>query len=318
MSDLKTIKTGKDLVFPEFDDNKVSTKTIIAITNLQLNIQNVFEHLPVSICNLSERKKGRKKHIENTNNISLIKDGSIITLKLEDKLKGVDLKKKTKTSSRKKVGKFFRNSVTVVMVMDGKGVNFKVSRNGKFQMTGCKSDEQAEKCMKYFWKYIKNKKDIVYSFNNTTCSDIEITFIPAMRNIDFDLGFLVDREKLSKYINIMTQYYSMLESSFGYTGVNVKFPIKDDLVCLDVRKIKNKLESEDWINGETPYTDHLEFMTEKERNKKLNKRRFNTFLIFHSGRVLMSGLTADFMRDTYYEFLEIIRKCYDEIQEKLE
>jgi TATA-box binding protein (TBP) (component of TFIID and TFIIIB) len=318
MSNIKTIKSGNDLVFPEFDDNKVSTKTVIAITNLQLNIQNVFDNLPVTVCNLSDKKKGRKKYIENCNNVSVIKDGSIITLKLEDKLKGVDLKKKTKSTSRKKVGKFFRNSVTVVMVMDGKGVNFKVSRNGKFQMTGCKSDEQAEKCMKYFWSYIKDKKDIVYNFSDPFCSQIEITFIPAMRNIDFDLGFLVDREKLSKYINVMTKYYSMLESSFGYTGCNVKFPIKDDIVCLDVTKIKNKLDSDEWVYGETPFTDHFEFMTEKERNKKLQKRRYNTFLIFHSGRVLMSGLTADFMRDTYYEFLDIIRKCYDEILEKLE
>jgi hypothetical protein len=44
MSNIKTIKSGNDLVFPEFDDNKVSTKTVIAITNLQLNIQNVFDN----------------------------------------------------------------------------------------------------------------------------------------------------------------------------------------------------------------------------------------------------------------------------------
>jgi hypothetical protein len=29
-------------------------------------------------------------------------------------------------------------------------------------------------------------------------------------------------------------------------------------------------------------------------------------------------MTEDFMRGPYYDFLEIIRKCFDEIQEKLE
>jgi hypothetical protein len=119
----------------------------------------------------------------------------------------------------------------------------------------------------------------------------------------------------SKHINIMTKYYSMLEASFGYTGVNIKFPVKDELVCLDVKKLINI--DNDWIESSVPYTDHLEFMTEKERNKKLTKNRWNTFLCFHSGRTIMSGITADFMRETYYEFLEIIRNCYEDIKEKL-
>ena len=113
----------------------------------------------------------------------------------------------------------------------------------------------------------------------------------------------------------MTKYYSMLEASFGYTGVNIKFPVKDELVCLDVKKLINI--DNDWIESSVPYTDHLEFMTEKERNKKLTKNRWNTFLCFHSGRTIMSGITADFMRETYYEFLEIIRNCYEDIKEKL-
>jgi TATA-box binding protein (TBP) (component of TFIID and TFIIIB) len=306
-------KTALELVFPEFDDNKVSTKTIIAVTNLQLNILKVYDCLPVTFFNVIPKKRGRKKKTENINIHNAVSDGSIITIKIEDKVRGVDLKKKTRTHSRKKVGKFFRNSVTVVMMMFGKTVNFKVSRNGKFQMTGCKSDEQAEKCIKYFWKYIKDEKD-VYTFSRE--SNFEVTFIPAMRNIDFDLGFLVDREKLSKHINIMTKYYSMLEASFGYTGCNIKFPLQEELMFLDVKKLTQK--EDEWIESNVPYTDHLEFITEKEKNKKLTKPRYTTFLIFHSGRCICSGMTEDFMRGPYYDFLEIIRKCFDEIQEKLE
>jgi TATA-box binding protein (TBP) (component of TFIID and TFIIIB) len=310
---LNNKKTGKDLVFPEFDDNKVSTKTIIAVTNLKLNIKNVFECLPVKLINVVPKKRGRKKKTDNTSVTENIPDGSIITLKIEDKIRGVDLKKKTRTHSRKKVGKFFRNSVTIVMMMGDKSVNFKVSRNGKFQMTGCKSDEQAENCIKYFWKYVKDTKD-VYTFSRE--NSFEVTFIPAMRNIDFDLGFLVDREKLSKHINLMTKYYSMLEASFGYTGCNIKWPLNEELVLLDVRKITEKIDGT-WSETLVPYTDHLEFMTEKERNKKLTKPRYTTFLVFHSGRCITSGMTADFMRGPYNEFLEVIRNCYEDIQEKI-
>lgn len=94
---LNNKKTGKDLVFPEFDDNKVSTKTIIAVTNLNLNIKNVFECLPVKMINVVPKKRGRKKKTDNTSVTENIPDGSIITLKIEDKIRGVDLKKKTRT-----------------------------------------------------------------------------------------------------------------------------------------------------------------------------------------------------------------------------
>ena len=38
------------------------------------------------------------------------------------------------------------------MKVDNKLINFKISKNGKFQMTGVKYDEQAVKCIKFFWK----------------------------------------------------------------------------------------------------------------------------------------------------------------------
>ena len=32
----------------------------------------------------------------------------------------------------------------------------------------------------------------------------------------------------------------------------------------------------------------------------------------------MSGITESFMRDEYYNFLGVIRKCYDRIEERLD
>ena len=49
----------------------------------------------------------------------------------------------------------------------------------------------------------------------------------------------------------------------------------------------------------------------------MESERHNTFLVFHSGKVIMSGLTADFMREVYYYFLSIIRKSFDKIEERL-
>jgi hypothetical protein len=61
----------------------------------------------------------------------------------------------------------------------------------------------------------------------------------------------------------------------------------------------------------------LDILSPKERDTKLQSERHNTFLVFHSGKVIMSGLTADFMREVYYYFLSIIRASFNKIEERL-
>ena len=326
-TDLKTTeKNGNNLKFPLFEDNKVSTKTIIAVTNLNLDISKLYLELPITPFNVYPKRRGRKRKNNIVDVNTNIPSGSIITVKFEDTLRGVDLKQKSK-SIKKKNGKYFRNSITVVMIINDKNINFKVSKNGKFQMTGCKTDEQAFEAIKFFWKYIKPHTNIytikeINSINSTNSTEttiepnVTVIFVPAMRNIDFELGFLVDREKLSRYINLNTEYFSLLETSFGYTGVNIKFPMNEDLTTLNVAKLE--FIKDDWVQSAVPYTDHFDMISEKEKIKKINKPKFNTFLCFHSGKLICSGMTAEFMRSDYYKFLDIIRNCYTIIQETLE
>ena len=66
------------------------------------------------------------------------------------------------------------------------------------------------------------------------------------------------------------------------------------------------------------YREYLDLLPEKEQTKKLKKKRHTTFLIFHSGKIIVSGLSDDFCRPVYYKFLELIRECYDEIEERLD
>jgi len=251
-------RTGDDLVFPEFDDIKVSTKTFTATTNLNIHIDELYQTLPIT------------PYV---------------------------------------VG--FRNSITVIIILD-KPINFKVCRNGTFQMTGCKSHEHADKCVKYIWEYIKNFSNI-YSF--TRGNSLEAIFIPSMRNIDFSLGFIVDREKLNQYMCTQKEFHCLLETSFGYTGVNVKVPLTKDIKNMEVKKIIEK--DNEWKEVWTTYKEYLDILSPKERETKLQSERHNTFLVFHSGKVIMSGLTADFMRDVYYYFLSIIRASFNKIEERL-
>jgi hypothetical protein len=67
-----------------------------------------------------------------------------------------------------------------------------------------------------------------------------------------------------------------------------------------------------------PYQYYLDTLKSKDQQKKLDKSRYNTFLVFHSGKVIMSSMCEEFAHDTYYEFLEIIKENYKSFEEKLQ
>lgn len=303
-------KQEKDLTFPNFDDIKVSTKTFTAMTNLSIKLKELFEILPITEYIVIPKKRGRKKKSEVSDPNKDIPPGSIISIDFEGETRGVKIKpKKLKTGKKKK---WFRNSMTVEIMFD-KRINFKICRNGTFQMTGCKTHDHAELCVKYIWEYIKDKNDM-YTF--TRDKQFQVLFIPSMRNIDFSLGFLVDREKLNKYMCSQDEFHCLLETSFGYTGVNIKIPLENDISTMKIKKLtyrKNK-----WISVWTTYQEYLNILQPKDRDSKLKDERYNTFLVFHSGKVIMSGLTADFMRNVYYYFLKIIKNAYNKIEERLD
>lgn len=298
----------KDLEFKNFDDIQVSTKTFISLTNIHINLEKLFNFLPVTDYVVIPKRRGRKKKVERVDPNRNLIEGSIITLKYEDKIKGVDLKKK-KNAAKK--SKWFRNSCTVIIIMKDKLINFKICANGMFQITGCKTDNHAEDCVKYIWDFIRDQTDMYRFFRG---NKLEAFFIPAMRNIDFSLGFIVDREKLARYMSIQTEFHSLLETSFGYTGVNIKIPITDDITQMPIKKLTYQ---DGWTDEMVIYNDYLELLSDREKDKKLKKERYNTFLVFHSGKCIMSSISADFARETYYNFLSVINKCYKQIEERL-
>jgi len=312
----------KELTFPEFEDIKVSTKTFTAMTNLKIEIKELFEKLTITPYIVVVKKRGRKKKCEYENPNENIPEGSIVTLKCEGEIRGVELKTKKSKNKNGKKNKWFRNSITVVIILD-KPVNFKICRNGTFQMTGCKTHEHAELCVKYIWKYIKDDTSL-YTFTRDTDSTLETLFIPSMRNIDFSLGFLVDREKLNIYMSTLHEKYfkdrdfhCLLETSFGYTGVNIKIPLTEDISTMEIKKIIHN-DKGGWQENWTTYKEYLGLLSEKDRKTKLTEERYNTFLVFQSGKIIHSGLTIRFMRDAYYYFLDIMKEGFEHIEERLE
>ena len=284
----------------QFKDLVVSTKTIIAMTNLQVNIDLLFPLLNITDYKVMIKKRGRRKKISHPEPNKHLLEGSIIYIQYKDQIRGALIKKKKNTNK-----KFFRNALTIIMVLkngdSNKLINFKISKNGKFQITGCKSLDNAKKVIHYMWKLIKKT-------DSYTLVDKQFTVIyhTVMTNVDFNLGFIVNREALDKHINYSTKYNSLLETSFGYTGINIKFPITYSLDNVEIPTFT--LKDSEWIESVTLYKDIP--------SKK--KKKYNTFLVFHSGNIIMSGMIEQLMKPAFDIFQKIIKECRNEIEEKLD
>jgi hypothetical protein len=308
-------------VLSKFDNIQISTQTIIGKTNWKINTVELFQNLPITEYKVIPKKRGRRPKEEKKEEPQVLNNGEIITLKLGDKLRGVDLKKKIKKESEEKDDKkksksesYFRNSLTIVMHCEGKFINFKVSKNGKFQFTGCKNDDHAHICLSYIKDYISgihDKKILTLPIN----ANLEIYYITVMSNINFSLGFCVNKENLDEYVNKNTDYHSLLETTFGYTGVNIKFNLgKLD----DIPIIKMSYKDNEWIKNIITYREYFKTLDDKEKFKESNKVKFCTFLCFQSGQCIMSSPHKSCMKNAYYEFMKMINDCKSFIEEKIQ
>lgn len=306
-------KKENKLFIPDFSKLKISTQTIIIITNLIFNINKLFNSITITDYKVFPKKRGRKKKDTVIQTNPVVSDGSIVTLKYQNIIKGVDIKQK-KVSENNKI-KYFRNSLTIVMSVDGKMINSKISKNGKFQITGCKSNYHAELFIKYLWEHIKNKENFKEFCEIKGGNKIEATFKNVMTNIDTNVGFNINRENLDQYINSNTKYHSLLETSVSYTGINIKIPIKKDF-DFNMKKISCDIENNTWSEDNITYKNYIGTLCEKDRIKEQTKQRYHSILVFYSGNIIFSSMDISFMKDLYEEFFGIIKDCRHLIEDK--
>ena len=120
------IKVSK--IQPIFETIDASTNTIIGITNWTIDVSKIYEKIPITDYVIIPKKRGRKKKEPEIDPNKDIKCGSIIKIGYKGTIRGVDLKKSKHYET-------FRNSITVIMKIESKFINFKLSQNGKFQIT---------------------------------------------------------------------------------------------------------------------------------------------------------------------------------------
>lgn len=274
-----------------FKDAVRTTRTVIADSNLCIDIDKLYAILPITEYIAPEPKKRGRKKKGVVPVIHVVPSGSIICAKYNGECKGLNEKGSTRA---------FKNSITIVMDIKQKKVNFKLSKNGRFQITGNNDDYHIQKCVKYMWKIIKQYSDI-YVINGTS---LKVSFWSSMTNFKVNIGKRLDRQILNTYINCNTEYISVFETSSGSASVNIKMPLK----FVDMQLITLTYRSNKWIKGNIMYSD----LAKQSYGKITNTdKRHVSFLVFHTGEVIMTSMSEQIMEPYFNKFIEIINECSD-------
>jgi TATA-box binding protein (TBP) (component of TFIID and TFIIIB) len=300
-----------ETAIPDFNLIKVSTKTIIAVSNLTFNLSLLYNYLPITEYVVVKRKRGRKKKTEIVDPNKDIPAGSIISLQNKNNVRGVVIKKKKESKT------YFLNSLTVIIILEnGKIINVKMSQNGKLQITGCKDNKHFMDCVKFIYKHIKETEEQIgeqLCYSKFPEENPKVIFNVVMKNIDFKIGFSIQREKLDTYINEHTKFYSSFEGSVN-TGVNIKIesknPFDPELDCLELLSAD---ESKEYL---TPYSEYIRYLDKKDKKKDVVKDKYHTFLVFCSGSVIQSGSGRD-MEKVHNELVSVLLNNREHFEEKI-
>jgi TATA-box binding protein (TBP) (component of TFIID and TFIIIB) len=302
MSDDKCI-IKPDGTVKKFEDIAISTKTVIAISNLKIDLEKFFNYMPITDFIPLEKKRGRKKRIQIVLPNNNIPYGSIISVQKKKELRGACLKSKRSVETPSSNKDYFLHSVSLVIVLEAnKQINIKVSGNGKLQITGCKNNDHfinAVVCLYDTMNNVENwtnEKLYTLSYGD----ELQVLFNTVMQNMDFNVGFKINRQKLDKFIEKHTLHTSIYEESLA-TGVNIK--VKSN-ASVDPEIIKINYDGKDLVKSYSTYEDYNNMLNKK---KEIKKDKRHTFLVFSSGSIIMSS-TGSGMKETYDDIVDIFIK----------
>ena len=265
-------------------DTNVSTRTIICDINIEVDCDKMFDILPFH------------KKIENYQCL-------LVAMYHKNLTKG-DIS----VFQDKKCGDSFRNAVNLIFRIDEKLINVKVSRHGNFQITGCKKKEHAYECIQYFIELMFLICPSTITINNKN-HEIVIFFTTVMTNIVFNIQYKVDKQKLNRLLSKKeTKFYNLFETNFGYTGMNIKLPLNDSDKNFRIPSYRFCPDKKEWKKE----------MIYSEKDEKKKKQKFNTFLVFHSGKIIMSGMCEESMNNHFIYFKDFLQENKSEIQEVIE
>ena len=251
------------------EDHFVSTHTFIVYTNInELDLDSLFGEIDV--------------------------DEDLVHVLYRKREKGEKKKRKVKPNPKN-----FLNCIFLTFRSSCKKVNLKLFKNGVIQLTGCKGVDHSKTVLLSFWKVVR-KTTLRHKFDCLECY-----LVSVMRNINFNLGFSIDREKLGNYIVNNSNNYVISRVVGGFMD---RFVIPVESIK-DMPVYRLKIENEEDIEeGET--VKYEEFSNSKNKASK----KYITITIFQTGRVLFSGPHEKYQDPVIDWFFSLVEKIADDIK----
>ena len=293
----------------DFSCVKVSTQTFIIHSNLDdIQLMSVYDTLKMDVA-----------YEDLDDDEEFVEFPRIITLSYKGVDKGKPKKRKNKVVVSKK-GKNFLNCISfTVQIEPKKAVNVKLFNNGVFQLTGCKCYEHAKKTFLKVWSAMQNTP-CVFEFKKEgffSNAYMEAYVVSAMRNVDFRLGFEIDRERLGNYIIHNTQY-NIVPIIQGFMGVQMSIPI-ESVADMSVHKISfpPDIRDDEVFLEETLRYDQFWKIKPKEEEKAM-KGKAVTVAVFQTGKVLISGIDEIYQKPVFQWFIKEMDAIQDLVMIKKE
>lgn len=312
--------------FIPYNDLTVNLMTILAVTNIDMDIVSLFNQIQLTPYSPPVRKRGRrKKNDPAPEDIPLdLPEGSVVGMLLRT----------TEQEDRKGVvdpdRKGFKHSLTVRIVVESRLMCVRIPRTGKLHICGAKSTEEAETLFRYIMKHICSCETPVYTFKEMPCPALNQTdsegnplisgmIVVVMRNCNTKLGFSVIRNLLRKKFSRPDSVWipRVPNPDKDYPGVNIQrsVPYCGDLPISVLTIDPTTTE----IVGTTTvtYEDYVQTQTAKNQARE-RAGRYITFLVFADGSMIVTGLNVDYIRRYYTEFMQLVCvDMYDEIAESV-
>lgn len=153
--------------------------------------------------------------------------------------------------------------------VEGKLLSVKLFRNGSTQVTGCKNIE-----------HVKFSMNMVYSILGLE-SVQELNVVSIMNNVNFSIGFKIDREKIGAYLT--DQGINVPPITTGYMGIKIRIQSLVDKNSLMVPRMSwSKSGGFNHLNP-VPYVDFFAHDV-----KKVEKNFTTCVGIFQNGKILMT------------------------------
>jgi len=216
----------------------------------------------------------------------------------------------------KKINHFLNQLTAVLSIGKQPLLNIMMFKDN-LKIAGCKNVDDAVEAIMVLWQdYIVDIPNAWHLKPGATSP--RFVFEVVMRNVDFKLGFPIERPALNCLMNgdhfrdkiFMSQY-----ESTGHTNVNIKMfsrkPVGFQYDCL-VMPIGKEGKPHFIKLGDIPYK------SAKKKEKEAKEEKYITFIVFSSSEIILSGRYDLNMKEMYEFFVRTVFKNRKIVEEKLE